>query len=128
MISRGDLDHKIVIQGHDELSTLAESINDMSRNLKERMEAERAIEKSKNELITNVSHDLKTPLTSIIGYLALIKEGKYESDEMLSEYVDIVYDKSEGLKNLIRDLFDYTMLSNTRELIHPSKVDFNQLM
>jgi len=128
MISRGDLDHKIIIQGHDELSTLAESINDMSRNLKVRMEAERAIEKSKNDLITNVSHDLKTPLTSIIGYLALIKEGKYESDEMLKEYVDIVYDKSDGLKNLIRDLFDYTMLSNTRELIHPSKVDFNQLM
>lgn len=128
MISRGDLDHKIIIQGHDELSTLAESINDMSRNLKDRMEAERAIEKSKNDLITNVSHDLKTPLTSIIGYLALIKEGKYENDEMLNEYVDIVYDKSDGLKNLIRDLFDYTMLSNTRELIHPSKVDFNQLM
>lgn len=127
-ISRGDLGHKIVIQGHDELSTLAESINDMSENLMNQMEAERAIEKSKNDLITNVSHDLKTPLTSIIGYLSLIKEGKYEDEEMLSEYVDIVYDKSEGLKKLIRDLFDYTMLSNTRELIHPSKVDFNQLM
>ncbi|MGB3368119.1 MAG: HAMP domain-containing sensor histidine kinase, partial [Acidaminobacteraceae bacterium] len=128
MISRGDLDQKIIIQGHDELSTLAESINDMSRNLKKQMEAERAVEKSKNDLITNVSHDLKTPLTSIIGYLSLIKEGKYENEEMLNEYVNIVYDKSEGLKKLIRDLFDYTMLSNTRELIHPSKVDFNQLM
>lgn len=128
MISNGDLDHKIYIQGHDELSTLAESINDMSLNLKKQMEAERAVEKSKNDLITNVSHDLKTPLTSIIGYLSLIKEGKYENQDALNEYIDIVYDKSEGLKKLIRDLFDYTMLTNTRELIQPSIVEFNQLM
>lgn len=127
-ISRGDLDHKILLQGHDELSLLAESINNMSKNLKNKMDAERAIEKSKNDLITNVSHDLKTPLTSIIGYLSLIKEGKYENEDMLNEYVDIVYDKSEALKKLIRDLFDYTMLSNTRDLLHLSKVDFNQLM
>ena len=69
-------------------------------------------EKTKNELITNVAHDLRTPLTSVIRYIGLVKENKYENEEEGAKYLEIAYNKSERLKVLIEDLFEYTKLSN----------------
>ncbi|WP_144566907.1 histidine kinase dimerization/phospho-acceptor domain-containing protein [Neobacillus bataviensis] len=63
------------------------------------IERQRQTEKLKDELITNVSHDLRTPLTSIMCYLRLVKDHQYKSQTQLDEYVDIVYGKSEQLKN-----------------------------
>ena len=65
----GDLMEEIPVQGEDEFSEIAASINEMRQNLYETMESQKAVEKTKDELITNVAHDLRTPLTSILGYL-----------------------------------------------------------
>ena len=73
-ISKGNLDYRIKRYGDDELASLANNINFMAEELKNKIEVERKAERAKNELITNVSHDLRTPLTSIKGYLGLIKE------------------------------------------------------
>jgi K+-sensing histidine kinase KdpD len=62
---------------------LAENINLMSVELKKKIEDEKRAEKTKNELITNVSHDLKTPLTTIIGYLSLLTEKKYDHQDSM---------------------------------------------
>lgn len=110
-ISRGNLNYRVVKKGEDELSSLAENINYMSRSLKKKIAEERIAEKTKNELITNVSHDLRTPLTSIIGYLGLIKEEKYENQAEYNKYLHIVYNKAEKLRCLIEDLFEFTKLN-----------------
>ena len=111
-ISKGNLDFQIAKKGQDELSLLADNINIMSEQLKTQIEEERKAETTKYELITNVSHDLKTPLTSIMGYLGLLKDEKYETHAQMKEYLDIVYGKSEKLKNLIEDLLEYTKFVN----------------
>ncbi len=67
-IAQGNLNYKVDERGEDELYHLAKNINNMSHSLQEQIEAERRAEKSKQELITNVSHDLRSPLTSILGY------------------------------------------------------------
>ena len=71
-ISEGDLNITVDIEGDDEFSVMAASLNKMVGDLKELMDKEREAERTKNELITNIAHDLRTPLTSINGYLELL--------------------------------------------------------
>ena len=111
-ISEGELSYRIPIKGENELGNLANNINYMAQEIETKIQSERKSEKTKNELITNVSHDLRTPLTSVIGYIGLAKDQKYNSAEELQEYLNIAYTKSERLKLLIDDLFEYTKLTN----------------
>ncbi|AAK78544.1 MULTISPECIES: sensor histidine kinase [Clostridium] len=111
-ISKGNLDYRIMLMGEDELKNLADNINSMASELQKRIEKEREAEKTKNDLITNVSHDLRTPLTSVKGYLLLLKDKKYRDSNEFQDFIEIAYNKSEKLENLINDLFEYTKLSN----------------
>lgn len=70
----GDFQEEIPVKGEDEFSEIAYSINEMCRNLSQTLEAQKETEKTKDELITNVAHDLRTPLTSILGYLDLLSQ------------------------------------------------------
>lgn len=99
-------------EGNDEFTELAKSINIMNARLQARLKKEKEIEDSKYELITSVSHDLKTPLTSIIGYLELINNHRYEDENSRDEYISIVYHKSIRLKELVNELFEYTKLTS----------------
>lgn len=112
----------INIKGNDELSDLSKSINRMSSKIKEKNDQERLIEKNKNELITNVSHDLRTPLTSIIGYIDLIKKDEFRDKEKLSEYIDIIDERTKNLNRLINELFEYTKLNS-----HDIKLNYNEV-
>lgn len=127
-IAKNNLDYRIKIQGKDELAKLADNINFMASELKNRIERERAAEKTKNDLITNVSHDLRTPLTSIKGYLALVKDKKYKDEMQLGEFVSIAYNKSEKLEILINDLFEYTKLSNRAIKINKKRICLDELL
>lgn len=118
----------ISLNGNDELTELANSINIMSERLKENYEKEKGIEQSKNELIASVSHDLKTPLTSIIGYVELLKNETYNSDEEKKEYIDIIYNKSNRLNMLIKELFEYTQLDSSNIKLDLTKVDMVQFV
>lgn len=106
-ISSGNLDNRIIIRNGDEFALIANKLNQMADNIKEIMEYERRSENAKNELITSVAHDLRTPLTSIIGYLDLVST-KESSDEIQRKYISIAYNKSKRLEKLIEDLFTYT--------------------
>lgn len=127
-IAKGQLNFRIEEKGEDELANLAQNINFMSGELRSKIEKERAVEKTKSELITNVSHDLRTPLTSILGYLNLIKDNKYSSSEERSEYINIAYNKSEKLKLLIEELFEYTKLTNEGIKLNLRDIALNELV
>lgn len=127
-ISKGNLDYKIARQGEDELALLSDNINFMAEELKSQIESERKAERIKGELITNVSHDLRTPLTSIKGYLELIKNKKYTEDKQLEQYVDIAYVKAEKLEMLVTDLFDYTKIVNNAVKIERENIVLNELL
>ncbi|NMM63965.1 GHKL domain-containing protein [Clostridium sp. P21] len=127
-IARGNLDSRICIQGKDELAKLAGNINFMAKELERKIENERNAEKTKSDLITNVSHDLRTPLTSIKGYLGLVKDRKYKNGDELQEYLNIAYNKSEKLEVLINDLFEYTKLTNKGINLNKQNISFNGLL
>ena len=75
-----------------------------------------------------MSHDLRTPLTSIMGYIGLIKEGRYENEETMKEYLGIAFNKAEKLKGLIEDLFEYTKLDNGGIKLNKSKVNLTEFL
>jgi len=110
-ISNGDLDYIINIKGVDELAILADEINNMTNNMKDKIVSERNAERLKNELISNVSHDLRTPLTSLIAYLNLVD---YDKTSIVDKerYTKISVEKAKKLKNLIEDLFEYSKLES----------------
>lgn len=112
-VASGRLDYRIEAdRSYGELARIAESINRMAEQLDRSIQDERHAEKTKNDLITGVSHDLRTPLTSILGFLEVIEEDRYRDEVELRHYVDIAYDKSRALKKLIDDLFEYTRIGN----------------
>ncbi|MDA1635509.1 ATP-binding protein [Bacillus cereus] len=127
-IANGKLGLTIGINGKDELTQLAQNINYMSKKLENTFEQERRLERTKNELITNVSHDLRTPLTSIIGYIDLLKRGQYNSKIQLQEYLETTYLKSQRLKYLIDELFEYTRLSGIDANLNFNEVDLSGLL
>lgn len=127
-ISKGNLDYRVKPSGRDELGSLANNINHMVGELQRTIEEERKAERTKNELITNVSHDLRTPLTLIIGYLRLLKDKNYEDERQADAYIQIASGKSEKLKSLIDDLFEYTKLSNMETLLEHERVCLKELL
>lgn len=112
-IANGHFDHRITFSVNTEMQKVIDSINSLVDSTVSAIEEERSIEKSKDELITNVSHDIRTPLTSIIGYLGLLKSGSVKNEEDAKKYIDIAYSKSEQMKSLANDLFEYTTLKST---------------
>lgn len=118
----------IDVQGNDELSELSQSINRMSSKLKEQIEKERLIERNKNELITNVSHDLRTPLTSINGYVDLLKENEFKDKKKFDEYIAVVDRRSKGLTTLVNELFEYTTLNSSDIKLNFDYVDIVTLV
>ncbi|MDR4938157.1 HAMP domain-containing sensor histidine kinase [Rossellomorea marisflavi] len=120
-----DWTYEIPVKGRDELSSLAANINWMTDQLRLRFERERELEQSKSELITNLSHDLRTPLTSIIGYLQLAKDQESPGDK---GYVDTTYRLSLKLKGLMDELFEYTKLTHHQVELQTDQVDFAALL
>src|SRR5699024_7678566 len=126
-IAKGNLAYRIEQKGQDEIALLTKNINYMAEDLMIQIEKERQVEKQKNELITNVSHDLRTPLTSILGYLRLLLDGKLENEQR-NEYVKIAFSKSEQLENLIEDLFAYTKLTDGNLILDREDVCINKFL
>ena len=127
-ISQGDLNTEIEVVGDDEFSSMAAGLNQMTRDIRSLMDKEREAERSKNELITNVAHKLRTPLTSIIGYLELLSNGTPMTPEMEKKYIDIAYTKAKRLEKLIEDLFGFTKLNYGKISMKVSKVDIIKLL
>lgn len=123
-IADGHFDHRIPFVVKTDLQKVIDSINALVDSTVASMEEERQIEQSKDDLITNVSHDIRTPLTSIIGYLGLLKSNELNEDQ--TKYIQIAYDKALQMKALAEDLFEYTTLrssTNNKLVLAPLHVN-----
>jgi two-component system, OmpR family, sensor histidine kinase VanS len=127
-ISEGDLNVTVEVEGDDEFSSMAANLNKMVEELKELMDKERESERTKNELITNVAHDLRTPLTSIIGYLELLSGDVKLDPELQKKYINIAYVKTKRLEKLIEDLFGFTKMNYGKLTMHVAQVDVVKLL
>ena len=127
-IKNGDIHHKLQLIGEDNFTTLADNINNIRDGLDKAIDSQLRSERMKSELITNVSHDLKTPLTSIINYIELIKKEENITPEYLKDYVNVLDSKSKRLKVLIEDLFEASKASSGNIELNMEKIDIIQLL
>ena len=127
-ISQGNLGTEVDVTGDDEFSAMAANLNKMASDIRTLMDKEREAERTKNELITNVAHDLRTPLTSIIGYLELLAGNTKVPAEMEHKYIEIAYSKARRLEKLIEDLFGFTKLNYGKIAMHVGQLDIVKLL
>jgi signal transduction histidine kinase len=113
ILEGGNLEHEITIIGNDELSSLAQGINEMRKSFIEKLESENKTRTANSELITAMSHDLRTPLTALVGYLDIIEYKKYKTDENLRKYIHSSREKAYQIKYLSDKLFEYFIVFNT---------------
>lgn len=121
-VRNGNVAYKIPELKSEDMKTLAANINDIAKGLDESVSAKVKAERLKTELITNVSHDLKTPITSIINYTELLSKIE-ELPEEAKDYVSVISKKSERLKNLTQDLFDISKVQSGNEYVALEKLD-----
>ena len=125
-IKAGNLHHRIEIDRDGEFKKLADNINTITDGLNKAMENELKSERLKSELITNVSHDIRTPLTSIITYVDLLK---YEKDPTkIKEYIEVLDQKSKRLKTLTDDLFEASKASSGNIPVQLDTIDIVSLI
>lgn len=127
-ISEGHFDKQINETYHNDLDDLAAGVNKIIHQIKNAVAEEKYIEQTKTELITNVSHDLRTPLTSMIGYLGFIEQDQYRDEIELRHYTGIAYNKALNLKHLINELFEYTRLQDGRLTLHRQPIHVTELL
>ncbi len=141
-VTSGNYGVQCEVEYDDELGSLAANLNVLSKTLlakekeseklkeKERaaLDIERNAERQKNELITNVAHDLRTPLTTIVGYLELIKDDTALSKEDVHKYSGIAYEKSIRLQEMMDDLFEFTKLDNADIKLNKSMINLSGLI
>ncbi|WYU88826.1 HAMP domain-containing sensor histidine kinase [Paenibacillus sp. FSL H8-0261] len=128
IISEGNLSYRVTIERQDELGSVALNINRMAEHLEKQIIKERETEKSKMEMITGISHDLRTPLTSIIGYIELLRTGSFKDKEEYTRFIQNTYNKAIHMKKLLDDLFEYTRLTSVESQIKLEKIDLSQLL
>ncbi|MEG1408919.1 MAG: sensor histidine kinase [Terrisporobacter sp.] len=126
-IKNGHLDYKLQVKGKDQISSLAQNINNMSEGLGKAVDNAIKSEKMKTELITNVSHDLKTPLTSIISYVDMLKSEDIDETTRKS-YLAILDKKSKRLKTLVEEIFEASKLSSGEIEFNIEKTDIKELL
>jgi histidine kinase len=122
-IKQGNLDYNIKINSKDEIAQLSKTFEEMRLRLKESLELQQQYEENRRELISNISHDLKTPITSIKGYVEGIKDGVADTPEKMDKYVTTIYTKAIYMDNLINDLFLFSKLDLNKENFKYQMVD-----
>ena len=113
-IKEGNLDFVLDVEGKDEFSELCQDFEEMRRRLKESTEEKNLMEKENRELISNISHDLKTPITAVKGYVEGIMDGVADTPEKMDRYVRTIYNKTNEMDHLINELTFYSKIDTNR--------------
>lgn len=109
-IAGGNLDYKVANDRHDEIGRFCSNFDQMRTKLKESLEKQTLIEQSRQEMIASISHDLRTPIASIKGYVEGLADGVAEDEEMFAHYLEVIKSKTEQLDHLIDDFYEFSKL------------------
>lgn len=127
-IKNGDLHFEVKANSKDEIGQLCEDFDDMRKKLKESIELQNQYENNRKELISNISHDLKTPITSIKGYVEGIRDGVADTPEKMDRYINTIYTKSQSMDYLIDELLTYSKLDMNKMHFHFQEIDITSYM
>ncbi|RWZ54545.1 HAMP domain-containing histidine kinase [Halobacillus fulvus] len=120
---KGNLDYPVRYEKKDEIGRFISSFNLMRQDIKDSFAKQQAYERARQELIASISHDLRTPLSSIQGYVEGLRDGVVTSEEQQKKYLTIIHKKTRQVDNLIEDLFDLTRLELKKLPIDPQPVE-----
>lgn len=127
-LAYGDFKQRVEISSKDEFGRIAEDINLASENLRQAVERGDFTESSKDQLVVNLAHDLRTPLTSVLGYLDLLLKDEQLSEEQVRHYLMIAYTKSQRLERLIDELFEITRMNYGVLKLKKTPININELL
>jgi len=127
-IKQGDLSENIHYSGNDELSEVCDSFNEMQDRLRDNINKNIIYEQSRREMVAGISHDLRTPLTSIKSYVKGLKDGVAQTEEKRQSYLDVIYLKTGEMESLIENLFQFAKLENGSIPFHFQRVCLNHYL
>lgn len=116
ILEGGSLDYPITVKGKDELAALADGLDHMRQSFFEIREREAQMVQKNQRIVTEMSHDLRTPVTSIILYTEILKKGKNLDEAQQKKYIDIIEKKAYRMKQLTDHLFEYSLIAGSEEI------------
>ena len=125
-IKEGNLDFQMDVDGEDEFAELCRDFEDMRIRLKESAEEKLILDKESKELINNISHDLKTPITAVKGYCEGIMDGVADTPEKMDRYIRTIYNKTNEMDHLINELTLYSKIDTNRIPYNFSKLNVDE--
>jgi len=125
-ISDGDLDHRIIYNGQDEFKPVCDAFNNMAKELKASTEAVEKNEQNRKELFASISHDIRSPLTSIKAFTDGLLDGVANTPEAQKEYLLTIKQKTEDINNMVSQLFSYSKMDMGNYPINPEMLDINK--
>ena len=126
-LSKGDFSRKINIKSEDELGELAKSLNTMADELQQQIENLQRMDKIRTDFVANVSHELKTPLTSIKGFVETLEDGAIDNKETAQRFISIIKKHAQRLENIVNDLLSLSELETSKDTIEKTKFDLKEL-
>ncbi|HAM82043.1 sensor histidine kinase [Ornithinibacillus bavariensis] len=127
-LAKGNFNHRVQIDSNDEFRDIAQDINLASEILKQAIEKGEFSESSKNQLVVNLAHDLRTPLTSVLGYLDLILNDENLTKDQVKHFLTIAFTKSQRLESLIDELFEITRMNYGMLPIEQKHINLRDLL
>ena len=116
ILEGGSLDYKITVEGKDELAALAEGIDNMRLSFQSLIDQEARMIQENQRIVTEMSHDLRTPVTSIMLYTEILKKGSYKNETQLKEYIEKIDRKILRMKQLTDHLFEYSLITGETDI------------
>lgn len=127
-VANDNLAKPVNLKVNPNLQNIVDSFNQLILNMNRHSEEQRQSEESKDELISNVSHDIRTPLTSVIGYLGLIESKSFNDLGQILKYTHIAYKKSLEMQNLVNSLFEYANVQHATSRLNMTQFDMAQML
>ena len=123
ILEGGNLEYEVSVEGNDELTDLANSMNRMRLSFQQQMENEQQLYLANRKLITEMSHDLRTPLTGIMLYLEILRSHRYTTEEELQDYLEKIAAKAHHMKVISDHLFEYSLEHTAEKQAEPMRME-----